>query len=126
MDKKANLDELRLEIATLVQQLYPKFPREVSYPSIGLNNPNELATVSRQEQPATEYYRINGQNTINVVVNANAGANQPRVVAQLKTLLTAIRPTLPPAYEVRIEYDATPPISAKILTKLRCSRGWPY
>jgi multidrug efflux pump subunit AcrB len=247
LDKAAPLDAIRFEIATLVRQLYPQFPREVSYPTIGLNNPNDqdrekplltlqlngnaaastlqryaeeqlaprlaqvagvygvqayggnrteyvvrydlartqalqvseqniltaiqnsltarnlgvarlaggqevrvasppsplseregekytpqprggvigwgailikrttdrlvylrdVATVSREEQPATNFYRINGQNAINLVVNAEAGANQLAVVDDLKLMLHTIRQTLPSTYEVRIEYDAT-------------------
>ena len=250
IDKKANLDEIRFEIATLVRQLYPKFPKEVSYPSISLNNPNQqdrekplltlqlngnaqaytlqqfaeeqlgprlaqvegvynvkafggnqleyvirydlpkiqalgiseqdiltaiqnqlstknlgtatmtggkelrvkaspqlyppqerstvaspllggtrgvflfsqilikrrgdrliylkdIATVSREEQPATDFFRINGQNAINVVISADAGANQLKVVEELKRTLITIRQTFPPTYQVRIEYDAT-------------------
>lgn len=68
---------------------------------------SDLATVSIEEQPATDYYRINGQNAINLVVTAEAGANQLATVEELKRTLMIIRKMFPPTYELRIEYDAT-------------------
>lgn|GEM_PF-2882737 len=40
-DKSADLDQLRFEVATLVRQLYPQLPKEVSYHIINLNSPDQ-------------------------------------------------------------------------------------
>ncbi|MFN4147404.1 MAG: efflux RND transporter permease subunit [Runella sp.] len=67
----------------------------------------DVATVSREEQPATNFYRINGQNAINLVITSATGANQLEVADKVKSTLTYIRHTFPASYQVRIEYDAT-------------------
>ncbi len=41
IDKDADLDHLRFEVAQFIRQLYPSLPEEVSYPSIILNDPED-------------------------------------------------------------------------------------
>jgi len=41
IDKHTNTDQLRFEVAMLIRQLYPKLPKEVSYPVLTLNAPGE-------------------------------------------------------------------------------------
>jgi multidrug efflux pump subunit AcrB len=55
-DKSADLDQLRFEVATLVRQLYPQLPKEVSYPIINLNSPDQ----ETQQKPLMSL-QFNGQ-----------------------------------------------------------------
>jgi multidrug efflux pump subunit AcrB len=41
IDKSSDLDQLRFEVATLIRQIYPRLPKEISYPIITLNSPDE-------------------------------------------------------------------------------------
>ncbi|WP_375447898.1 efflux RND transporter permease subunit [uncultured Fibrella sp.] len=66
---------------------------------------SDLVTVSRQEPPTDQFYRINGQTAINLVVSAVAGANQLTTAANLRRQLAAL--TLPPGYHLDISYDTT-------------------
>lgn len=45
LEKKTNIDLLRFEVAMLIRQLYPKLPKEASYPTIQLNSPDESKQV---------------------------------------------------------------------------------
>ncbi|OIN59490.1 efflux RND transporter permease subunit [Arsenicibacter rosenii] len=65
----------------------------------------DLVAVSKQEPQATQFYRINGQDAINVVVTAAKGANQLQVAARLRQQINAFR--LPAGYRLSVEYDAT-------------------
>lgn len=56
IDKSADLDQLRFEVATLVRQLYPQLPKEVSYPIISLNSPDQ----ETQQKPLMSL-QFNGQ-----------------------------------------------------------------
>lgn len=67
----------------------------------------DVATVDRQEQPATAYYRVNGQNALNVRITAAAGANQLEVARALRERIKNLRTQLPKGYQLRVEYDAT-------------------
>lgn len=49
-DKKTNVDALRFEISTLIRQVYPNLPKEVSYPSIQMRN-----TDNEQKGPVLTY-----------------------------------------------------------------------
>lgn len=55
-DKSTDLDQLRFEVATLVRQLYPQLPKEVSYPIINLNSPDQ----ETQQKPLMSL-QFNGQ-----------------------------------------------------------------
>jgi multidrug efflux pump subunit AcrB len=41
LDKRTDLDQIRFEVAMLIRQIYPKLPKEASYPIIQLNSPEE-------------------------------------------------------------------------------------
>ncbi|MFY7827837.1 MAG: efflux RND transporter permease subunit [Flectobacillus sp.] len=56
VDKSANIDQLRFEVATLVRQLFPQLPKEVSYPIISLNSPDQEI----QQKPLMSL-QLNGQ-----------------------------------------------------------------
>lgn len=77
IDKSTDIDQLRFEVATLVRQLYPQLPKEVSYPIISLNSPDQ----ENQQQPLLSL-QLNGQASLS---NLNIYAQE-----QLKPKLAQI------------------------------------
>ncbi|HCC70477.1 MAG TPA: multidrug efflux pump protein [Bacteroidales bacterium] len=67
----------------------------------------DIATVRLLEQDARTYYRINGLNTINMVIRAEKNVNNITVADEVKRSMEDISETLPPGYSTRISYDAT-------------------
>lgn len=65
----------------------------------------DLVQVSRQEPSASQFYRINGQEAINLVITATKGANQLQVASQLRQRLSGL--SLPANYHLTVEYDTT-------------------
>ncbi|GAB2565863.1 efflux RND transporter permease subunit [Spirosoma areae] len=65
----------------------------------------DVVSVSRQEPPATNFYRINGKTAVNVVLTAAAGANQLTVAGQLNKQVAELK--LPTGYRLDVDYDAT-------------------
>ncbi|KJF45676.1 efflux RND transporter permease subunit [Draconibacterium sediminis] len=68
---------------------------------------SDIATVKLQEKPPTSYYRINGKNTINLVVYAAQGENQLKLAGEIKDQLLLIQEKLPMGYSVMIASDST-------------------
>lgn len=89
--------------------------KEIKLPLKGKNGDNlnrlvsfaDILNISRNEQPIEDFYRINGKNAVTMVILADAGANQLMLVKAIRTKLDEITQTLPPTYQVNIEYDAT-------------------
>jgi hypothetical protein len=77
LEKGTDLDQIRFEVAMLIRQLYPKLPKDVSYPSIQLNSPQEN---TKQESFMTLQLSGNTEPTI-----LNTYANE-----QLKPTLASI------------------------------------
>ena len=77
LEKDTDLDQVRFEVAMLIRQLYPKLPKDVSYPSIQLNSPQEN---TKQESFMTLQLSGNTEPTI-----LNTYANE-----QLKPTLASI------------------------------------
>jgi multidrug efflux pump subunit AcrB len=68
---------------------------------------NELVKVSRLEEEAQSYYRINGLNSIYLSIKADENANQLEVSRKIKDQLKEIQSFLPAGYEIHPGYDAT-------------------
>lgn len=68
---------------------------------------SDIATVKLREKPPTSYYRINGKNTINLVVFAAAGENQVKLGNKIREQLVTIQNQLPLGYSVQIASDST-------------------
>ena len=67
----------------------------------------DIASVRLLEQDARTYYRINGLNTINMVIRAEKNVNNIKVADEVKRTMKEIAANLPPGYSARISYDAT-------------------
>ncbi|ADB40425.1 efflux RND transporter permease subunit [Spirosoma linguale] len=65
----------------------------------------DLVSVSRQEPPSDQFYRINGKTAVNMVLTAAAGANQLTVAQTLNRQVAELN--LPPGYRLDVDYDAT-------------------
>ncbi len=66
-----------------------------------------IAKIKYQEQLPHSYYRINGLNTINMVVNAQPGSNDIRIANRVKENVKQLKPGLPPGYALTLSYNAT-------------------
>jgi multidrug efflux pump subunit AcrB len=67
----------------------------------------DISSVRLLEQDARTYYRINGLNTINMVIRAEKNVNNIKVADDVKNTMKEIASNLPPGYSARISYDAT-------------------
>ncbi|HZH73857.1 MAG TPA: efflux RND transporter permease subunit, partial [Mariniphaga sp.] len=66
-----------------------------------------VASVKLREQPPTAYYRLNGKNTVNLVVYSAPGENQLKLADKVRLQIKNITPALPQGYDVRIARDST-------------------
>lgn len=88
LKKNVNLDAIRFELASIIRQVYPKFPREVSYPILS------LGTTGRKAQPIMTY-------TLN-------GSASPRIIQKYaEDHLVAKIATIKGVSEVNV-YGSTP------------------
>jgi len=78
---------------------------------------SDIATVKLQEKPPTSYYRINGKNTINLVLYSAPGENQIKLSNEIQEQLGIIQNTLPLGYSVQVASDSTEYIHEE-LTKI--------
>jgi multidrug efflux pump subunit AcrB len=67
----------------------------------------DIAKIYKQQRPVTAFYRINGNNALNLILVANKGANQLRLSKEVRKHLTEIRQKLPHSYQLTIEQDAS-------------------
>lgn len=68
---------------------------------------NDIAKVKYQEQLPDSYYRINGLNTINLVIYADEEINTLKVAAEAKQILAEIKGLLPTGYYLNLSNDTT-------------------
>ncbi len=68
---------------------------------------SDVATVKLKEKPPTSYYRINGKNTVNLVVYAAQGENQIKLSGDIRNQLETIKEKLPLGYSALIASDST-------------------
>ncbi len=65
----------------------------------------DIAKVRFQEGPVNAYYRINGKNTINMVIFPEKGVNSIRLSRELKEYVKELEQTMPPSYQLKLTYD---------------------
>jgi len=74
----------------------------------------DLCRVLHKEQEPTGYYRINGNNTINLRSIAEPGANSLTVAAELKSIMAELEEDFPPGYFILLTNDATEEIKDEL------------
>ncbi len=67
----------------------------------------ELASISFEERPATQFYRINGENSIRLLFYASAGSNTIQMARDVKNNILTLSQNLPLSYKLLLEDDAT-------------------
>ncbi|MFW5831193.1 MAG: efflux RND transporter permease subunit, partial [Prolixibacteraceae bacterium] len=77
----------------------------------------DVADVKLREKPPTSYYRINGKNTINLVLYSAPGENQVKLSGKVQDKLEEVRQNLPTGYAVQVASDSTVYIKEE-LTKI--------
>lgn len=65
----------------------------------------QIAKVSYQEKKPTAYYRINGRNTINMVLYAGKGVNNLRLSNNIQKEMQHLKNQLPVGYSIHMAYD---------------------
>ncbi len=67
----------------------------------------DIATISYKEKLPYSYFRINGLNTINVVVYPEKGVNSIKLAQNVKNEVEEIRGSLPAGYSILLAHDST-------------------
>jgi len=68
---------------------------------------HEIASIKLKEKTPYQYYRINGLNTINLVIYSKTGSNTLKTARLVKNVINQIKPVLPPNYDIILSYDST-------------------
>lgn len=68
---------------------------------------SDVASVKMREQPPVSYFRINGKNTINLVLMSASNSNQLTLSQQIRKAIDNISPVLPPGYGISIASDSS-------------------
>jgi multidrug efflux pump subunit AcrB len=74
----------------------------------------EVAKPSFVEQQPRSFYRINGLNTINMVIYATKDANHLSVAKTIKERMAKIESELPPGFSILVAHDSTRFLSAEL------------
>ncbi|MDX2415718.1 MAG: efflux RND transporter permease subunit [Bacteroidales bacterium] len=75
----------------------------------------EISEIRLKEQEARRYFRINGLNTIRMIISAEKGTNNIKVADAVKAEMLKVQKDLPPGYSTRIEYDTTVSLKKELL-----------
>ncbi|MDR3094260.1 MAG: efflux RND transporter permease subunit, partial [Bacteroidales bacterium] len=74
----------------------------------------DIATIRHIEQEPTSYYRINGKNTINIVIYASSQANHVVLAQNITSQLAKMESRLPKGYSLLNTYNSTEYISKEL------------
>ncbi|QHS63535.1 efflux RND transporter permease subunit [Chitinophaga agri] len=80
-----------------------------------------LAEISQHETLITDYYRINGQNALNVNLYPKPGSNALALSKKLDLAANEINKQLPPGYSLKLVYDKTAFLHAELQTNYKRS-----
>jgi multidrug efflux pump subunit AcrB len=75
---------------------------------------SDIATLNHVEGQPQNYYRINGLNTINILVYPAPGENNLVVGKKVKEIVNQISYSLPPSYEMLLSDDSTEYINREL------------
>jgi len=77
---------------------------------------DKITTLSHVEEEPYSYYRINGLNSINMLITADNNSNQLKVGNIVKEQLESLKKQFPPEYEIHKESDDTEVIDKELNT----------
>ena len=83
----------------------------------------DVAQVRWQEQKPRGYYRINGQNSVRLLLYAESGVNTLRLAGEVKGQMANLAGSLPASYRLHLEDDATEFLSVE-LKKIKQRTLW--
>lgn len=67
----------------------------------------DVATIRYKEQPPSSYFRVNGLNTINLLIDAEKQVNSLKLAKKIKSEMSGLMQDLPKNYSIENMYDAT-------------------
>ncbi|WP_339923385.1 efflux RND transporter permease subunit [uncultured Cyclobacterium sp.] len=67
----------------------------------------DVATLTLQESAPQRFYRINGNNSVNLTITNRDGVNKVLLAQKIKELMVASEVNLPEGFDVRLEFDDT-------------------
>lgn len=67
----------------------------------------DVASIRYQEQPPSNYHRINGLNSINMVISPELGVNNLKLAKNVKKEVSLLKKQLPEGYHIVLANDAT-------------------
>jgi len=68
---------------------------------------SDLVTVKLRDERPRSYYRINGLNTITMVISAGRNVNNIRVAGEVKDVVEQMKSRIPPGHDVILSLDNT-------------------
>jgi multidrug efflux pump subunit AcrB len=76
----------------------------------------DVVTIRHVEQPVNSYFRMNGLNVINMIIQADQGVNQLEVSNQIKETVSQLQKSLPPNYSLLLAHDESEYIKNELTT----------
>jgi len=74
----------------------------------------DVTTIQQKEIQPTSYYRINGLNTIYMVIYSAKGSNQVQLSKQVKEKITQLKTSFPNNFSLMLNHDASEEIEKEI------------
>ncbi len=75
---------------------------------------SDIASISFEDQPPQRHYRINGRNSIRLLLYPQQGVNTLQLAQQIKREVAVLAATLKNGYQLRLEDDATAYLSDEL------------
>ena len=67
----------------------------------------DVATLTLEESAPRSFYRINGNNSVNLTITNRDGVNKVLLAQKIKEIMKASEVNLPEGFDVRLEFDDT-------------------
>lgn len=74
----------------------------------------DVVTPRLKDSTPQSYYRVNGLNSIYLVIHSTREANQVELAARVKSVIKKIQPGFPPNFSLLVNYDASEDITAEV------------
>lgn len=74
----------------------------------------EIARVERVKQEANSYFRVNGENAINIVIYPEKGSNALKLAKLIRDQISKLKTDLPSEYVLETSYDSTEYVSKEL------------